>query len=323
MPQTSVIKLFCLIMVYHIQCALNDRDCFMYESAKLREIQSRVLKAMAEGPQWSQPWSEAMPVNALTKKAYRGANALYLSLAGTTRPEWGTIKQWKRLGTQPMAGAKANFVLTRFPVKAHGLNEETGEHFQYTLYIERCFDVYCADQVEPTGTFFKREITDRFQYNRKVESFVKGKKVKIIHGSGNACYSLPIDTIYMPKHVDFFDTQSGQSRNHYYSTLLHELVHWTGHHSRLNRLNHHVIYSSEDEEFWEYYAFEELVAELGAVILSAHFGVSKEIRDDHINYLAIWMSRIKDDPETLFKAISLAQAAFDYLLSGKTGRKRK
>ncbi len=107
----------------------------MYESVKLKEIQSRVLKAMAEGPKWSKPWAESMPENALTKKPYRGVNALYLSLAGKTRSEWGTVNQWKRLGTQPKPGEDINFVLTHFPIKANGFNEETwGELPIYAIH---------------------------------------------------------------------------------------------------------------------------------------------------------------------------------------------
>ena len=295
----------------------------MYESVKLKEIQSRVLKAMAEGPKWSKPWAESMPENALTKKPYRGVNALYLSLAGKTRSEWGTVKQWKRLGTQPKPGEDINFVLTHFPIKAQGFNEETGERFQYTIYIERYFNVYCADQVVPIGSFFKRAVTNRFQHNNKVDSFIKRKNLSIIYGGDRACYNAALDKIYMPKPVDFFSTEAGQSRDYYYTTLLHELVHWTGHYSRLNRLNHHVTYTRKDKEFWQHYAFEELVAEIGTAMLSAYFGLSKGVREDHINYLAIWMSVIKSDPQTLLKATALAQKAFDYLLSSKKGRKRK
>ena len=295
----------------------------MYESVKLKEIQSRVLKAMAEGPEWSKPWAESMPENALTKQPYRGVNALYLSLAGKTRSEWGTVKQWKRLGTQPKPGEDINFVLTHFPIKAQGFNEETGERFQYTIYIERYFNVYCADQVVPIGSFFKRAVPNRFQHSNKVDSFIKRKNLSIIYGGDIAGYSPSADKVYMPKPTDFFATENEQSRSYYYTTLLHELVHWTGHYSRLNRFNHHVTYTRKDEEFWQHYAFEELVAEIGSAMLSAYFGLSKGVREDHINYLAIWMSYIKSDPQTLLKATALAQKAFDYLLPRKKTRKRK
>ena len=295
----------------------------MYESIKLREIQSLVLIAMAKGPEWTQPWAESMPVNALTKKPYRGINALNLSLAQKPRSEWGTVKQWKRLGTHPKLGEDANIVLTHFPVKAHGFNEESGEHFQYTLYIERCFDVYCADQVELKGPFFKRTVTYRLQNRKKMDAFIKRKKVTIIHGGDSACYDFLADKVYMPRPEDFFSTGTGQSKDYYYSTLMHELVHWTGHYSRQNRLHHHLTCTPNGEEFREHYAFEELVAEMGSAILSAYFGLSKGVRKDHINYLAIWMQHVKDDPEVLLKATALAQKACDSLLNIKIGRKRK
>jgi antirestriction protein ArdC len=62
---------------------------------------------------------------------------------------------------------------------------------------------------------------------------------------------------------------------------------------------------------------------MGSAILSAYFGLSKGVRKDHINYLAIWMQHVKDDPEVLLKATALAQKACDSLLNIKKGRKRK
>jgi antirestriction protein ArdC len=92
----------------------------------------------------------------------------------------------------------------------------------------------------------------------------------------------------------------------YYSTLGHEHVHYTGHPSRLNR-----DFSGRFGE--EAYAFEELVAELGAVFLAAELGLTVEPREDHAVYIHGWLHCLKHDPRAIFTASSKAQAAVNWM----------
>ena len=89
------------------------------------------------------------------------------------------------------------------------------------------------------------------------------------------------------------------------ATLLHELCHWTGHESRLDR-NLKTGHGTKD------YAAEELVAELGAAMLCGSLGISPEPRDDHAKYLNNWIERLKNEPKAIFTAAAKAQAAADY-----------
>lgn len=78
----------------------------------------------------------------------------------------------------------------------------------------------------------------------------------------------------------------------------------TGHKSRLDRL---------DSKNKRGYAFEELVAELSAAFLCNQLGVSSEPREDHVQYLASWLSALKNDTDYIFQAASMAQKAVDYM----------
>ncbi|MDZ7790378.1 MAG: zincin-like metallopeptidase domain-containing protein [Xanthomonadales bacterium] len=100
-------------------------------------------------------------------------------------------------------------------------------------------------------------------------------------------------------------------QQNYYSVLLHELVHWTGHPSRENR-------NGPFEEFRENYAFEELVAELGAAFLCSEFELEDVPRKNHAQYLNHWLQFIGERPELLWRASSLAQQAMTFLLETET-----
>lgn len=96
----------------------------------------------------------------------------------------------------------------------------------------------------------------------------------------------------------------------YYATYFHELIHWTGLAQNLNRITTANKTSSE-------YAFEELVAELGAAFLSAHFNIFNENIESNTAYIASWIQRLEHNPNTLWKAASHAQQAVDFLLQYK------
>ena len=106
------------------------------------------------------------------------------------------------------------------------------------------------------------------------------------------------------------------SSNAYYATLLHELTHWTGHKSRLDRLTH-ARFGSED------YAKEELVAELGAAFQCQLLGVTSEPMQNHAKYLNSWIKVLKDDKKAIFKASALAQKAVTLIESYSETAKEK
>ena len=102
----------------------------------------------------------------------------------------------------------------------------------------------------------------------------------------------------------FTGTDTSTATECFYSTELHELVHWSGHKSRLDRL---------ELKNQNGYAFEELVAEIGSAILCTDLGVSTEPRPDHAQYIANWLQALKGDKQFISKAATQAQKAVDFL----------
>lgn len=139
-----------------------------------------------------------------------------------------------------------------------------------------------------------------------VEKFVRNTKARIIHEGDRAFYRPSTDYICMPFHEYFLDTDTCTATEGYYSTLLHELSHWTGSKERLNR--------SDPKKFGnQNYATEELVAEFGAAFLCAGFGIATLDKGDHAAYIESWLKVLKENKSCLFTAATEASKLVDYL----------
>lgn len=138
------------------------------------------------------------------------------------------------------------------------------------------------------------------QRDRAAESFVQATGAHILTGGQRPAYDRRTDQILMPSFEDF------RSSEDYYSVLFHELVHWTGHESRLDRLGNVSRKSKE-------HAMEELVAELGAAFLCASLGLSCEPREDHAAHMGSSLDFLGQDTRFVFSAASCASRAVDYL----------
>jgi antirestriction protein ArdC len=110
----------------------------------------------------------------------------------------------------------------------------------------------------------------------------------------------------MPDRESFVDTECSSATENYYSTLFHELTHWTGAKHRLDR--------QFGKRFGDNaYAFEELVAELGAAFNCATLGITSTPRADHAQYIENWLQVLKGDKRAIFHAASKAAQSVDYL----------
>jgi len=115
-----------------------------------------------------------------------------------------------------------------------------------------------------------------------------------------AFYSPSKDSITLPKFKQF------NSAACFAQTKLHELVHWTGHEKRENRLRKGMTFGSEE------YAFEELIAELGSTVCLFSMGYSP-CGLQHEEYIISWLKALKSNPKYLFKAGAKATRAIAYL----------
>lgn len=130
------------------------------------------------------------------------------------------------------------------------------------------------------------------------ERFIANTKAQIRIGGSRAYYSPSSDYIQLVPQAAFDD------QINYYRTAFHELGHWTGHNSRLDR-DQKNQYGSKG------YAFEELVAEISASFTCASLGIVATVR--HADYIGSWLQVLKNDKRAIFRAASLASKSCNYL----------
>jgi antirestriction protein ArdC len=167
----------------------------------------------------------------------------------------------------------------------------------------RATPVFNADQVDGLETV---PVAGPVEGIRDIDSFVAGTGATIVHGGRMACYVPKLDEIHMPPPELFVGSATSSATEAYYSTLLHELTHWTAAAHRCDR-------DLSGRFGTDAYAMEELVAELGSAFLSAELGISVEPRADHAQYLAHWLEVLKADKRAIFTAASKAGQAVAFL----------
>jgi antirestriction protein ArdC len=279
----------------------------------IQNITNQFITAIEKGTingTWQRPWQvglNGMPHNPVSDKPFTGTNALILLMSGGGH--WATYKQWKTIGAQVEKGERSTSVLRPVIIKDKD-NPELSKLIGFQGY-----SVFSADQVSgyTPETFEKPSIDFIDQDN--VEQFVGATKATIEHdpnGASGAFYSPSKDLINMPEKPLF------HSPTDYYSTLLHELAHWSGHKSRLDRELNTSRFGDEA------YGFEELIAEFTSTFLCAHLGVHQGFRDNHAKYLKSWLRVLKNDSKALTAAASKAEQAYKFICKfSETSAKEK
>lgn len=273
-------------------------------------VTAKILAELEAGAApWVKPWSgvaygAAHPHNATTGRAYSGINVVLLwmaqSEASYPAARWLTFKQALEVGGNVRKGEKGVKVVyvnavEREQENAAGELETRRIPFlkQYTVFnVAQCENlparIIGGEPVEPRNADQRAELVDQF---------LQVTGARFIEG-GAAYYRPGSDDITLPP----FEAFTGA--DHYYATAFHELGHWTGHKSRLDR-NLRGRFGDDA------YAAEELVAELAAAFMCAEFGFDGELR--HAGYIDHWIKLLKADNRAFFTAAAKAQQAVDYL----------
>ena len=277
------------------------------------EITARIIEAIKAGTApWQKPWDgSGAPCNAISSRQYSGINAVTLAMHGLSMdkgrdPRWATFLQAKQQGWQIKKGAKGTRVILWKPFEARAKDdEENAEPKQ--VFLQRVFTVFHASQIDGISDY-QLPVKNEIELCAEAERIIAASGAEIHYGGDRGCYFPSDDIIQLPERERFYSSAG------YYSTALHELIHWTGHKSRLNRKQNPNKYSSE-------YAFEELVAEIGSMFISAATGIpqTEENFQNDTSYVATWLERMKDDPNVIFKAATEASKAADFILGA--GRK--
>lgn len=275
------------------------------------EITNRILGQLQQGVRpWIKPWSTAgcgvTRPRRFTGEHYRGINTLILwdaaDRAGYDAPTWITYRQALEAGGHVRKGESGTTVVYASTVTRAVEDQATGDSVEAHIPFLKSYTVFNVEQCDGLSAELTAKPAPKAELARidAAEAFVDNSGAIFVPGGGRAFYAPSGDVIAMPPRQAF------RSAEDWYSTLLHELVHWSGAEPRCNR--------TFGARFGDTaYAREELVAELGAAFLCADLGIEAVPREDHASYLASWLEVLKSDKRAIFQAASLASAAADYL----------
>ena len=273
-------------------------------------ITDRILRKLEEGTvPWRMPWnaSAGIPRNLISRKEYRGINVFLTGSQGYESPYWLTFKQAKELGGYVKEGAKGTPIVycDTFKKEVLGKDGEVEEREMSFLRYYTVFNVAQVDGIEtPPSNVVERPFNPIGECEKIVADMPHPPELKVGVG-GRAFYRSSEDAVYMPRAELFVSDEE------YYSTLFHELVHSTGHETRLNRRPSKELRSFGDEA----YSKEELVAEMGASFLCATAGIEDATLDNSAAYIQGWLKALRDDKKLVILAAAAAQRASDYILS--------
>jgi antirestriction protein ArdC len=277
-------------------------------------VTDRILSSLKAGViPWEKPWASPrftggpFPRNFSTGKPYRGINVLLLWSSEFSSPFWLTFKQTQELKGNVRKGEHGTPIVF-FKQLAHGEKDESSDDertpfvlCRYTVFnVEQCDGLTLPEIVQPT---IAPERDDDETCEGIVAAWENRPALHLTSPTERRAYYRPrTDSVHMPARSRFVDAA------HYYSTLFHELVHSTGHESRLNR-------TFGDRFGDELYSKEELVAEMGAAFLCAIAGIANEHTDRNTTaYLQNWISKLEEDNRLILHAAANAQRAADCIL---------
>jgi antirestriction protein ArdC len=278
-------------------------------SAKVYEIVTdKIIEALDKGTvPWRKPWVGGnCPASYTSGKAYRGINVWLLAFSPYEDHRWITLKQVNAQGGRIKKGEKSRLVVFWSPIKKTEFVD--GAAVEKKFFLLRYYNVFNVEQTEgwepkplPTGNDNQR--------NQTCDGFLAAlpEQPKVIVAQDKAYYSPATDDIGMPPLKDFVGSAE------YYSTLFHEVTHWTGAESRLKRFvkGESTLFGSEA------YSKEELVAEMGAAYCCGLCGIENSTLQNSAAYIQSWMKRLKADPKLVVQAAAQAQRAVDWMTGVK------
>jgi len=271
------------------------------------QITERITGLLAKGEiPWHKPWKvqTGLPRNLISKKPYRGINVFLLHAMSYESPYWLTFRQALELGGNVRKGEKACPVV--FWKQLAIEDGETGE--EETIPRLRFYHVFNIAQCQGLKDI-PAIVETPVPLPTKPATIVEGmpQRPAIRHGMNGAFYSPSEDIVGLPMR-ERFDNEDA-----YFATAFHELVHSTGHASRLNRsmLTDTAGFGSNP------YCREELIAELGASFLCGQAGIAERTIENSAAYIQGWLEQLHNDKTLIVQAAAQAQKAADFILGTK------
>ncbi len=281
------------------------------------EVTAQVVAALEAGTlPWRRPWDQdeagagpLAPRNAVSGRHYRGVNVLILGMTGMafagSDPRWLTYRQAEAMGWQVRRGERGTrvFFFRKLTVPDRGAAPELdeGEGGSRTVPLLRAFTVFHASQVDGIPAFEAPSLEEASWRTPEAADIIMRESGAVFREGGDRAFYCPsTDHIQLPPRVSF-ETPEG-----FAATALHELGHWSGAPSRLDR--------DLTGRFGSHaYAQEELRAELASCFIGTELGLPCDI-PNHASYIESWVRVLRGDKREIFRAAADAQRIADYLL---------
>ena len=267
-----------------------------------QEVTNRIMEQLENGIiPWEKPWiSAGNAVSHATGKPYSLLNQMLLGRPG----EYITFKQCQQEGGKVRKGEKSSMVVFWKWIEEKDPDTEEVKQIPFLRY----FNVFHIDQCEGLTAKHTQELPNTVAADRTAEAIIAGyihsSGVRLNHEAGDQAFYRPsADSITLPLLAQFKETAE------YYSTAFHEMLHSTGHKTRLDRLEKTAFFGSEA------YSKEELIAEIGAATLVNHAGLetSRNFRNSAA-YVQNWLRVLKNDKRFIVSAAGKAEKAVNLIL---------
>jgi antirestriction protein ArdC len=285
------------------------------------QVADKLIEALKKGAApWQKPWnangvpSFELPYNAVTGNRYKGINTFSLLLSDYEDPRWLTYKQaasegWqvrkKESGTM-IQYVKLKDLVTKRDERGQPILDAQNKPVKIMVNLKKPIItsawVFNAVQIDGIPPLLKPDsLPLTWKPSERAENLVAGSKANVQHlPVDTANYSPLRDQITMPLKEQF------DAPDKYYATLLHELGHWTGHPSRLER-------SIMNKFGTEDYAREELRAEIASLLIGQELQIGHD-PGQHVAYVDSWIRILQDTPFEIHAAAADAEKIFTYLL---------
>ncbi|POZ80205.1 ArdC family protein [Burkholderia contaminans] len=274
-----------------------------------QEVTDKIVNALENGTApWQKPWAAAFewPINGTTGKPYHGINVMLLAANEFQDGRYCTFKQAKEKDWSVRKGEHGTPIYFYKPfLKETGeIDPATQEPKMRSIPILKRYTVFNFSQIDGAPAHeFKNEHEVVLSPETKAicDEIIDACGVEIKHGYRISAYSPSEDRVFMP------DREAFRSDAHYYASLMHEIGHWTGHSSRLNR----QFGASRDSEL---YAREELRAEMASAMLAMRLGLPAAV-ENHGAYVAHYLTVLRSDKKEIFRAAKDAEKISRFVLS--------
>ena len=282
-----------------------------------KKIVSKIIEDMKrEDLDWIEPWFAVQPhKNAITNDVYHGINRFHVGAiaynSGFSDNRWATFNQIRKAGWKLKKGARSAIVekWATFLTEEYDEEQNVSETTVHP-YLQAYYRVFNADEIEGIPEI-KKEQHKEDCTQQIAECLIESSRCRVVEekiNTAKACYFPTQDRINITGRENFKSDES------FTRTLLHEMMHSTGHPKALNRPIVSKINRTKKE-----YAIEELVAELGALFACQELGIQSarmegDFYENHVAYLKSWISNLENDPDYLLKAASKAESAMTYIL---------